>query len=298
MLLLLLGAGPVLASPFDQVPQGDPAYGDCRFLAERGIIDARSPGDFAGPALLTRYEFTLSLVRPMAALEALAREGRPGAAIEAVLRMSDGERAQVASALARLLEEFADILSLLGKDSSEAIVGARLLANGDYATHGASGPEDSAGISYSTARARVGVIYRATEGEAAALPAVPLGGLADAPVTGVARSRLPAGRAQPDVAAPERIASTDISLRRLRGSVEYGITDNLSLNLAYEAMVREGRGTVVLDAASLRTLGVGYRLSPSTSLNLSYHLIDYADHTTQGTRLADRMAETELTVRF
>jgi len=298
MLLLLLGACPLLASPFDVVPQGDPAYGDCRFLAERGIIDARSPGDFVAPASLTRYDFTLSLVRPMAALETLAREGRPGAAIEAVGRMSDGERALVGAALARLLEEFGDVLSLLGKDGSQALLGARLLASRDYGAHDAPGAEDSAGISYATARTRVGVIYRATEGEAAALPTVPLGGLGDAPVTGLARLRLPAGRAQPDVAAPERIASTDISLRRLRGSVEYGITANLSLNLAYEAMVREGRGTVVLDAALLRTLGVGYRLSPSTSLNLSYHLINYADYTPQGTRLADRMAETELTVRF
>jgi len=53
-----------------------------------------------------------------------------------------------------------------------------------------------------------------------------------------------------------------------------------------------------LDEASLRTLGVGYRLSPSTSVKLNYHLINYADHTRLGSRLEDRMAETELTVRF
>ena len=84
----------------------------------------------------------------------------------------------------------------------------------------------------------------------------------------------------------------------MRGSVEYGVTPDLTLNLAYEALVRQGQGMAALDQASLKTLGVGYRLSPSTSVKLNYHLINYADHTRMGSRLADRMAETELTVRF
>jgi hypothetical protein len=84
----------------------------------------------------------------------------------------------------------------------------------------------------------------------------------------------------------------------LRGSVEYGVTPSLTLNLAYEALVRQGQGMTALDEASLRTLGIDYRLSPSTSLKLNYHLINYADRTRVGSRLEDRMAETELTVRF
>ena len=298
MLLLLLGVGPVLGSPFDQVPQGDPAYRDARLLAQRGIIDSRSADDFSGSALLTRYDFTLSMVRPMAALETLVRDGRPGAAIEPVARLSADDRAGVGAALTRLLDEFKDVLSLLGKDVSDAVKGARLIADDDYPSRIASTPGVAAGISFETARTRVGVTYRATEGEAAALPAVPLGGLNDAAVSGLAISRLPAGRATPEVGASERIASADVSLRRLRGSVQYGVTDNLFLELAYEAMVRQGKDTVLLDTASLSTLGVGYRLSPSASLSLSYHLINYADYTASGARLADRMAETQLTVRF
>jgi len=299
LLLFSLGICSAFAGPFDRVPHGDEAYLNCEFLAECGIIDARPVGDFAGETSLTRYDFTLSLVRPVAALEALAREGRVGPALECVERMSQRERARVGETLVELLQEFGDVLSFLGKDASQAVLGARLLVNGEYASR--AGPpetDNAAGISYEGERTRFDVLYRATEGEDATLPHVPLGGIADAPITGLAATRLPAGRANVDVAAPERIASTNVSLRRLRGTVEYGLTDDLTLNLAYESMVREGRGTVVLDAASLRTLGVRYRLSPSTSVKLKYHLIDYADHTRVGSRLEDRMAETELTVRF
>jgi len=300
LLLLLLGAGAVVASPFDQVPQGDQAYADCRYLAERGLIDARPPGDFAGSTPLARYDFTLSLVRPMAALEALAQEGRVGPALEPVQRMSSDERTRVGDILARLFQEFQDVLSMLGKDVTQALHGARLIASGGSSSSpGTSAARDSAaGVSYENARTRVGVTYRASAGEGGGLPLVPLGGLVIAPITGLAGSRLPVTRAQRETSPPARVASSDISLHRLRGTFEYGVTDNLSLNLAYESMVREGRGAVMLDAASLRTLGVGYRLSPSTSVNLRYHLIDYADRTPDGSRLQDRMAETELTVRF
>jgi hypothetical protein len=300
LLLLPLGAGAVVAAPFDQVPQGDQAYADCQYLAERGLIDARPPSDFAGATPLARYDFTLSLVRPMAALEALAQEGRVGPALEPVKRMSQDERNRVGDILARLFEEFRDVLSMLGKDVTQAVHGARLVASSsDSPSAGVPAPMDNAaGVTYQSARTRVGVIYRASEGDAAGLPLVPLGGLSDAPISGLAASRLPVTRAQPGVVPAGRLASSDISLRRLSGTLEYGVTDNLSLNLAYESMIREGRGMMALDAASLRTLGIGYRLSPSTSVNLKYHLIDYADRTQDGSRLQDQMAETELTVRF
>lgn len=299
LLLSLLGAFPAFGSPFDPVPQGDPAYGDCRYLAECGIIDARLPDDFAGATPLTRYDFTLSLLRPMAALERLARDGRVGAALDDVRLMPASERTRVATVLARLLQEFGDVLSVLEVDASPAIAAARSLGNGDFGSRANSTEvPGAAGISYTTTRARLGVVYRETEGEAAALPHLPLGGLPDAPITGLARSRLPTGRAEADLAAPERVASTDISLRRLRGTFEYGITDNLTFNLAYESMLREGGDFSALDAASLRTLGLGYRLSPSTSVALKYHLIDYADYSGRGARFEDRMAETDLTIRF
>jgi len=299
VLLLLLGACCALASPFDPVPQEDRAYGDCGALAQSGVVDSRPASDFNGATALTRYDFALTLVRPMAALEALATEGLPGPALNAVSGMTQNDRSRVGAALVRLIEEFNDVLSALGRDSAQAILGARLLADGRYTPRATPAPiNDAAGITYEADRARVGLVYHATEGADAALPQVPLGGLTDAPITGLAGSRLPVGRAEPDVPAPARIASTDISLRRLRGSVEYGVTSNLTLNLAYEALVRQGRGMAALDEASLRTLGVGYRLSPNTSVKLNYHLINYADHTRLGSRLEDRMAETELTVRF
>jgi hypothetical protein len=308
LLLFLLGAYPVLAStfdsarggPFDQVPAGDPAYDDCRYLAQCGVIDARPPGDFAGANPLARYDFSLSLVHPLSALEALATDSRrAGAGLEPVLDMSPAERARVGGILARLLDEFRDVLSVLGKDVSQAIRGARLMADGGYTPRAAApAPENAAGVTFESSRARVGVIYRAAEGRAAALPPVPLGGLADAPITGLAAARLPVSRAAPASLAPRDDALTDFSLHRLRGSFEYGVTDNLSLAVAYEAAVRQGAGTTILDAASLKTLGLGYRFSPSTSVNLKYHLIDYADHTGAGARLEDRMAETDLVVRF
>jgi hypothetical protein len=298
VLVLLLGAC-ASASPFDHVPKGDPAYAECAFLAARGIIDARPAQDFGGEALLTRYDFTMSLAPLMAALETLASGEHAGAALDATARMTDSERAQVGETLTRLLTEFGDVLALLGRDASQAILGARLLA-GPAPSSSSSPPkaEGGAGISYADARTRVGLLYRAGEGAAAALPQVPLGGLTDAPIAGLALTRLPAGSAPVDAAPPDRIASGDISLRRLQGTLEYGVTDSLTVNLAYESLVREGRGPALLDAASLRTLGVGYRFSPSTSVKLSYHLIDYADYTRAGARVADRMAEGELTVRF
>ncbi|MCJ7750588.1 MAG: hypothetical protein MUQ65_05785, partial [Armatimonadetes bacterium] len=66
----------------------------------------------------------------------------------------------------------------------------------------------------------------------------------------------------------------------------------LTLSLAYEEIARRGQGLAALDEASLTSLGIGYQLTPSTSVKLSYSRLEYANYALDTPPLRVRVAET------
>jgi len=300
-LLALSAAG--WASPFATVPAGHWAYAQSAYLARLGLIS--SSLDFSGKEELSRYEFSVALAEPVDGLQRVEAKGDAvGQEMkDRLARLTATDRRKVGAALVRLIEEFKDGLAFLDQKTDPALPHARALARGDYpswlehpvatahnptslVTGAATGPGT---VSYSLGSGRVAVAYSETRPEDASLGSMGL----NAPGNGN-RLRLPN-------LALERespVAVRDPMVRSLRGSLEYGLTDHLTLDLAYERMVKEGRGLITLDTTYLKTLGLGYRLSPSASLRLRYHIVDYQEGTLATPRYEDRLAEGRLLVRF
>jgi hypothetical protein len=93
-------------------------------------------------------------------------------------------------------------------------------------------------------------------------------------------------------------ALTDPRVSRLRTTYEYGVGSALTLSLAYEEIARRGQGLTDIDAASLTSLGIGYQLTPSTSVQLFYSLLEYSNYALDTPPLRDRLAETAVSIEF
>jgi long-subunit fatty acid transport protein len=72
----------------------------------------------------------------------------------------------------------------------------------------------------------------------------------------------------------------------------------LTLSLAYEEIARNGQGLEPIDSASLASLGVGYKITRTASVTLSYSLLEYSNHLFDGPPLRDRVAETAVSIGF
>ncbi len=103
------------------------------------------------------------------------------------------------------------------------------------------------------------------------------------------------GEEQPIGAQPAR---RDPFVSRMRTAYEYDLNAALSLSLAYEKVARRGEQLSMLDTASFASLGVGYRLTPSTSVNLSYSLLEYSNYVTDAPSVRDHVAQTAITIEF
>ena len=321
MCLLLLWAGLADASPFAEVPSGHWAYSACVYLADQGMIKNSLPSDFAGRSLLTRYEFGLALLEPLDKIEALVERHNsinPAARyllLEAddlqpvVSRLGESGMRLVGRKLTRLVDEFRDVLTLLGRKhdvlrqtlsqfSAESKEIEKWAAASTSHTPSSSSGETAntgaAGISYSLGESRVGVSYRSVDA-GTGLRYLPM--VSD-PILGTTIISRALARDPAETEAENRFVTRRLSLGGLGGSVEYGLTDNLTVSLGYEALVREGQLPKILEGRRRRTVGIGYRLSPDALVRLRYHLIDYADKNVVGNRGPDRLAESELSISF
>ncbi len=72
----------------------------------------------------------------------------------------------------------------------------------------------------------------------------------------------------------------------------------VTLSLGREEISRYGQDKAPLDAASLTSLGVGYRFTPSASVKVSYSLLDYQNYTSDAPPVRERVAETSVSVEF
>jgi len=313
-LLVLLGAvAPLWAGPFSGVPSGHWSYAACTRLVEAGILRAQPATVFSGNPELTRFEFGLALLDPLGSVEAALAALSPETSNEMIVgaaarslklspRLSEDEIAGAANDLRRLSDEYADILQSLKFDSGLALRGLKALADRDAV--GRWRAEAISGAMRAPMLAPVSVSARADD--VLRLP------LAHGTVA-ISYSRDPeapklldylalsvAGQAMPD---RDKVVSAEPAMRdplvsRLRTAYEYGLGSALTLSLAYEELDRRGQSETPLDTASLASIGVGYRLTSSTSVKLSYSLLEYSNHIVETPPLRDRVAETAISIEF
>jgi hypothetical protein len=309
-LILLGAASPLWAGPFTEVEPGHWSYHACARLAALDVLPAAGPTDFSGKAQLTRFEFGLAILEPLARFEeglrALPPEAEATTRIRAAARaldiapeQSEDEIARAFTDLARLTDEFADVLDSLDFDAAWASRALRRAADpeairtwrmealtqprGALALSPAGVPSDILNLPLAHGRVALSLTNPDQTPE-----------LLDY----LARATVAANPADAQGAAAAQPALADPRISRLRTAYEYGIGSALTLNLAYEEIERRGQGLVALDAASLASVGLGYQLSRSTSVKLSYSLLEYSNFALDTPPMRDRVAETAVSIEF
>jgi len=313
-LFLLSAASPLWAGPFAEVRTDHWAYRSCARLTSLGILAQDRTGDFTGDPELTRFEFGIALLDPLSQLDTALDRLPAGSDADTQLRLvlgvlrvsprdSEREVAGALSDLGRLATEFSDVLQSMRFDPTRASQVLRRVANEDLirawrleslkhpATSAALAPSGSVRpalpetIQLPLAHGTVGLSLT-SPGQAPEL----LDDLAKSAAAARALDLSGSGPAEPAV--------TDPRISRLRTSYEYGVGSTLTLSLAYEEIARRGQGENPVDAASLTSLGIGYQLTPSTSVKLSYSLLEYSNYALDIPPLRDRVAETAVSIEF
>jgi hypothetical protein len=312
-LLVVVGAAQGLwAGPFGEVPAGNWAYSACRRLVAAGWLAPEPATGFSGKPQLTRFEFGMALLpvltevdRGVAALSP-AEGSDPRAVLTVTLRalradprVSENEIAGCAGDLRRLGTEFSDVLRDLGLDAGQAMRGLRTLEAAGVrrwradvlSTVGqvSNPPYPTEGLGSDTVRLPIGHGALAlTYGRDLRPPSLlDLLAVSAAGESGAAGG---SGLGEP--------ALRDPLVSRLRTAYEYGLGSALSLSLAYEEIARRGQGLAPLDSASVASLGLGYRLSRSASVKLSYSLQKYSNRVLDSPPVRVGVAETAVSIGF
>ncbi len=309
--LILLGAAlPLWAGPFSEVPRGHWAYGEYANLAALGLLGPEDASAVRADAQLTRFEFALAILDPLISIEEAASALRPDADDMALLRAvaralrlspnsSEEEIARAATGLRRLRDEFGDELRTLNFDRQLSDRALQVLADADavraWRAEALAPPRGALALAEAEASPTGLRVPFARGTVALTLPSDgQLPGLLDSLALSAATANpvglQPAGGADPAVADPR--------ISRLRTAYEYGVGSALTLSLAYEEIARHGQGLEALDSASLASVGVGYQLTPSASVKLSYSLLEYANYVFDTPPRRDRVAETAVSIEF
>jgi len=309
--LALLGAVSSLwAGPFSEVSARHWAYEECHRLASLGLLSSNDGSGFSGDPQLTRFEFAIAILDPLISVEEAVTVLGPdaddkalvGAAARA-LRLSPGsseeEIARAASGLRSLSDEFSDELRGLNFNRQLTDRALRVLADPgavrSWRAEALALPTGTLAFADSDAMPGALRVPFARGTVALSLTNDPqLPALLD-------YLALSAATAHPDVQQLPGVADpavADPTISRLRTAYEYGLGSALTLSLAYEEIARRGQGLAALDTASLASVGIGYQLTPSTSVKLSYSLLDYANHVFDTPPRRDRVAETAVSIEF
>jgi hypothetical protein len=310
--VVLLGtAAPLWAGPFTEVTAGHWAYGACKDLAALGVLSPDSADAFSGDLLLTRFEFGIAVLEPLAAVEeglsalapgadAQAQMGAAARALDLSPRLSDEGISAGFDELSRLGTEFADVLKSLNFDPDRIAGALRSLSDPDLAhawrTHALSRLTRTPSLAPSARVVEEGIRVPLAHGTVAFSFSNPL----EAPelLDDLARSAAARSAGTGRHAGTAEPALSDPQVSRLRTAYEYGLGSALTLSLAYEDIARRGQGRAEIDEASLTSVGIGYRLTPSTSVKLSYSLLEYSNYVFDTPLVRDRLAETEVSVEF
>jgi hypothetical protein len=312
--ILLGAASPLWAGPFTEVPSDHWAYRVCARLTAAGILAKERQADFSGNPRITRFEFGIALLAPLTevdkALSALPASADGPARLRAVLsalsvspRQSESDIAGSLRNLHRLAAEFKDVLDSLGLNPDRVIRGLAQVSGEEairvWRLQMLARPASGAalrGSGTTSARPMDTVHVPLANG----MVGLSLTNPQDAPefLDYLAKSASTLRPLALTGVGPAEAAVSDPRISRLRTTYEYGIGSALTLSLAYEEVARRGQGLAALDAASLTSLGIGYQLTPSTSVKLSYSLLDYSNYALDTPPLHDRMAETAVSIEF
>jgi len=314
-LILVSAVSPLWADPFSEVPSDHWAYGACARLTSLGVLSEDRQAGFSGRPEITRFEFGIALLDSLSTVDQGLASLPVGAGADAqfhalmrALRISPRHSekliAEALGDLRRLAVEFADILRSMGLDSTGISRSLAPLAHEDLirawrleslarrgpalglAADGRSADRTAPDmLQLSLAHGTVGLSLTNPQEAPELLDHLAKSAAAD-------RTGEAAG-----VGAAEA-ALTDPRISRLRTTYEYGVGSALTLSLAYEEIARRGQGLAALDAASLTSLGIGYQLTPSTSVKLSYSLLEYSNYALDTPPLRDRVAETAVSIEF
>jgi hypothetical protein len=214
-------------------------------------------------------------------------------------RYSENELAGAAADLRRLTQEFADVLRSLGLDPDAASRALVPLADPESmrqwraeALKGIAAPSQTAALqpAQNTLRLPFAQGTVALTFNRDLRPPELLDRLAASAAVGRVRDAEGPVSAEP--------ALRDPVVSRLRTAYEYGLGSTLTLSLAYEEIARRGQGLSALDSASLASVGVGYQVTPSASLKVSYSLLEYSNYVFDTPSLRDRVAETAVSIEF
>jgi hypothetical protein len=309
--LAILGAGsPLWAGPFSAVPARHWAYQECGRLASLGLLSS-SPGTaFSGQPELTRFEFAIAILDPLTSVDEAVKAVGPEASASALLSaaaqglrlrptLSEDEIAEAAASLLRLGDEFSGELQALRFDPARVSRALRALADREavraWRAEALMPAPRVLSLAPTAATPDALRVPLARGTVAVSLPSdAHMSDLLDYLALSASAERTeippPSGVAGP--------ASGDPHISRLRTAYEYGLGPALTLSLAYEEIARRGRDLEALDAASLASVGIGYKLTPSTSVKLSYSLLDYANYVFDTPPLRDRVAETAVSIEF
>jgi len=264
-------------------------------LAKAGLLRPQDERALDSHSSLTRFDFAILVLEPLAALERLAtsadRDGADSAVVRALERPTMRERRRLGLAVARLGHEFEDVIRLMGEPYKTGLSSADAMASTGRLPASPSRPAEPAGailpaLSAQVRGAKVGLGYRPAGTDTRALE-----------YTAAARLTPPVTAAPAPGATPYQPILSDLGLSGLRATVEYGLATDLRLTLAYEALLREAAGTIAPDPTRLGSVGLAYRLSGSADVRLNYGLIARRDNT-ETLRIQDRLASAQLTVRF
>ncbi len=313
-LVFLGAASPLWAGPFTEVPADHWAYRSCARLTSLGLLASDYQGGFTGDPEITRFEFGIALLDPLStvgqALASLPADADAEARLRAALtalhigpRHSEKAIAEAFGDLRRLAVEFADVLRSMGLDSADVSRSLARLADEDriraWRLESLARPSPALGLSVVKPGDRIAAdtlhvpLAHGTVGLSLTNPQ-------EAPelLDHLAKSASADRTGELASAGPAEAALTDPRISRLRTTYEYGVGSTLTLSLAYEEIARRWQGLAALDAASLTSLGIGYQLTPSTSVKLSYSLLEYSNYALDTPPLRDRVAETAVSIEF
>jgi len=307
-MFFVLGAAQSLwAGPFDEVPSGHWAYAACGRLVGLGVLSGSSDAFSGKQRLTTRFEFGIAVSTPLREIDRAVASLPGSSSAEAVLnavaialkfnpRLSERDMASAAADLRNLGLEFDDVLRTLRFNPARALHalrGLKLDALRTWRVEALSMPLQSLmlapkapadSLRFPFGRGAVALTYDRD---------LRLPGLLDYLASAAAERA-----ARPDGATTVEPALRDPQVSRMRTAYEYGLRPALTLSLAYEEIARRGQGLEPLDTASLASFGIGYRLTPTTSLKVSYSLLEYSNHIFDTPPLRDRVAETAISIGF
>lgn len=310
-LLVLLGVVSSLwADPFSEVPAGHWAYEEWDHLASLGMLPGQQTTSLPDHPQITRFEFGIAVLEPLSSIDDAVASLGPDPDSKALLsataralrltpRSSEEEIAQAAAGLLHLSDEFGDELQALNFDPARAARGLQALTDPDavrgWRTEALVPTARMMALTDSGAPADALRVPLARGTVALSLPRNPklpelLDYLAQSAAAEAASGPGGYGLAEPALKDPQ--------ISRLRTAYEYGVGSALTLSLAYEEIARRGQGMAALDTASLASFGIGYQLTPSTSVKLSYSLLEYSNYVLDTPPLRDRVAETAVSIGF